>query len=210
MCVALQNSFLHKRNEFLGVPFRSVQHFEGIPLQKERRSFNLRPPENESCRNMEDSCRNEQPSSTLFAFLCSSPRLSSWTWQAGLPGHCFLLEDLEGDEVPLVPTVVEDGAPEFGVASITGAASRLTILPMTNASLASYGWIGVGGRAPPVSAPSRLRGPWPAVPSSSFSIASGLTEPPSITAGPTSVAGGFMGGGVGCGLASFDGFQQPW
>jgi hypothetical protein len=88
---------------------------------------------------------------------------------------------------------VVDASGDVAVDSVLGALSGLTILPASDPSIASYGWI-AGRRVPPASTPSRLRGSHPAI-SASFSVASGLTEVPSFHSAPAlGVQGGILGG----------------
>ncbi len=93
------------------------------------------------------------------------------------PPHQFLLEDLE-----VAPKVVVDAAGDVEVDSVSGALSGLTILPASDPSTASYGWI-AGRRVPPASMPSCLSGSCPTI-SASFSVALGLTEVPSLCSAP--------------------------
>jgi hypothetical protein len=87
---------------------------------------------------------------------------------------------------------LEDEADDEGVVLVPGALSGLTILPAYDLLVASYEWIGdqggVGG-APPLSAPSCLRGAHPVV-SSLFSVASDLMDIPLLCSAPALNAAG--------------------
>jgi hypothetical protein len=78
--------------------------------------------------------------------------------------------------------------------TVSVALSGLTILPASDPSVASYEW--VGGRLPPASTPSQLRG---SRLSSAFSVSSGLTDVPSIRSAPVLGTGRSSGGGDGDG-----------
>ncbi len=77
--------------------------------------------------------------------------------------------------------VEETAVDELGVELVTGVLSGLTILPTAYPLISSYKWIGGGGiRAPPQSAPLRLRGTRGLAVSSSLSVNLGLMDVPSL------------------------------
>jgi hypothetical protein len=101
-------------------------------------------------------------------------------------GLRVLIEDLETDAAAVEDAAVDELGDE--VKSVADNLSGLTILPPADSSVASYGWVGGGTfRAPPSSAPMHASGARPTI-SSSFSVASALTDVPSLRSATLPVA----------------------
>jgi hypothetical protein len=100
--------------------------------------------------------------------------------------------------------VIDTSVDEVG--AVVGSLLGLTILPASDPLVASYGLVAIGVGTCPLSASVRTRATRPAI-SGSFSVASGLTEPPSLQLAPAFQAGGDLGGGGVVGVLCRTGMQ---